>query len=73
VISRYLVIVLALAAAIIRAEQGEWVAAAGLAFLALGLAILKLANTKPGLKPYAYVSFAITAVSMAVVLVRMRS
>lgn len=70
--SRYLVILLALVAAIIRAEQGEWLAAAGLAFLALGLALLKLAAVKPGLKPIAYASFAVTAVSMVIVLVRMR-
>ena len=71
--SRYLVILLAIVAAIIRAEQGEWLAAAGLAFLALGLAMLKLAAVKPGLKPFAYVSFVVTAVTMAIVLVRMRS
>jgi hypothetical protein len=70
VISRYLVIVLALVAAIIRAEQGQWLAAAGLAFLALGLAILKLAANKPALKPYAYASFAVTAVAMIIVIVR---
>ena len=71
--SRYLVILLALVAAIIRAEQGEWLAAAGLAFLALGLAMLKLAAAKPALKPVAYVSFVVTAVTMLIVLVRMRS
>ncbi|HYN08823.1 MAG TPA: hypothetical protein VES67_15690 [Vicinamibacterales bacterium] len=72
-LSRYLVILLALVAAIIRAEQGEWLAAAGLAFLALGLAMLKLAVAKPTLKPFAYVSFAVTAVTMVIVLARMRS
>ena len=70
-VSRYLVIVLALVAAIIRVQQGQWLAAAGLAFLALGLAILKLAVTKPVLKPFAYASFAITAVAMIIVVVRM--
>ena len=72
-ISRYLVIGLALVAAVIRAEQGQWLAAAGLAFLALGLAILKLAAARPTLKPLAYVSFAVTVVSLIIVLVRMRS
>jgi hypothetical protein len=72
VISRYLVILLACVAAIIRAQQGEWLAASGLAFLALGLALLKLAAVRPNLKPLAYVSFAVTALVMIVVLVRMR-
>jgi hypothetical protein len=69
-ISRYLVIILALVAAMIRVQQGQWLAAAGLAFLALGLSILKLAATKPALKPFAYASFAITAVAMIIVIVR---
>ena len=71
-ISRYLVILLALVAAIFRAQQGEWVAAAGLAFLALGLAILKLSAQKPAIKPFAYVSFAVTILSMIIVFVQMR-
>jgi hypothetical protein len=71
-ISRYLVIVLALVAAVIRAQQGEWLAAAGLGFLALGLAILKLSATRPALKPYAYASFVVTAVAMIIVVVRAR-
>jgi hypothetical protein len=71
-ISRYLVILLALIAAIFRAQQGEWLPAAGLAFLALGLALLKLADNKPALKPYAFVSFGVTAVVMVVVFVQMR-
>ena len=72
-ISRYLVILLACVAAIIRAQQGEWLAASGLAFLALGLAILKLSATKPAIKPFAHASFAVTAVVMIIVFVQMRS
>jgi hypothetical protein len=72
VISRYLVILLALVAAIFRFQQGEWLAASGLAFLALGLALLKLADAKPGLKPYAFVSFGVTALVMVVVFIQMK-
>ena len=71
-ISRYLVILLAIVAAIFRAQQGEWLAASGLAFLALGLALLKLASAKPGLKPFAFVSFGVTVLVMIIVFVRMR-
>ena len=71
-ISRYLVILLAVVAAIFRAQQGEWLAASGLAFLALGLALLKLAEHKPGLKTYAFLSFGVTAIVMVVVFVQMR-
>jgi hypothetical protein len=71
VISRYLVIVLAFVAAGFRIVQGAWVEAAGLASLGLGLAFLKLAEHTPALRPFAFVSFAITALAIAVALIRL--
>jgi hypothetical protein len=68
--SRYLVIALALGAGAFRASQGAWVEAGGLFGLGAGLIVLKLAATKPALKPYAYLAFAVTAVAMGVVLYR---
>lgn len=69
-ISRYLVIGLAFLAAGLRAAQGGVVEAVGLAGLGFGLAILKLAERRPALKPIAYVGFLATAVSIAIVLIR---
>jgi len=70
VISRYLVIALALIAAGFKASQGALVETVGLASLALGLVILKLAGTRPGLKPMAWLSFLVTAIAMGTVLMR---
>jgi hypothetical protein len=72
VISRYLVIALALGAAVTRMAQGAWVEAAGLLGLGGGLLALQWARRRPEVKPVAWVGFAVTAVSMIVVLVRMR-
>ncbi len=69
-ISRYVVIALAFAAAGLRVSQGAWVEAAGLAGLGAGLALLKLAAVRPAVKPAAYVAFLITALSILVVLIR---
>ena len=69
-ISRYLVIALAFGAAAYRLSQGAWVEAAGLVALGAGLVILKLAATRPRIKPVAYASFLITAVAIGVVLAR---
>jgi hypothetical protein len=70
VISRTLVIVLALGAALYRAVQGAWVEAGGLAALGAGLILLALAPGRPALKPLAWVAFLLTAASMIVVLLR---
>jgi hypothetical protein len=70
VISRYLVIALAIGAAGLRASQGEWIAAGGLASLAAGLIALRLAPTYPQLKRAAYVAFAITAGAMILYFMR---
>ena len=69
-ISRYLVIVLALVAGAMRVSQGAWVEAAGLFSLGAGLAVLKLAGSRPASRPVAYVLFAVTALSIAIVLIR---
>ena len=70
VISRTLVIILALGAALYRATQGAWVEAGGLAALGAGLVLLALAPRRPALKPLAWVAFLLTAASMIVVLLR---
>jgi hypothetical protein len=72
VISRYLVITLAVGAAAFRLSEGAWVETTGLAALAAGLIILQLSPRRPGLKPFAWVAFSVTAVTMIVVFVRMR-
>jgi len=73
VISRYLVIVLAAGAAVMRATQGAWVEATGLASLAAGLVLLRLAGTKPALKPLAYLAFLATALAIVVMIIRRAS
>ena len=69
-ISRYLVITLAFIGAGFRATQGALVEATGLASLGLGLVILKLAATRPGLKQIAWLMFLVTAVAMGMALMR---
>lgn len=63
-------IALAFIAGAMRAAQGAWVEAAGLFGLGAGLAILKLAGSRPALKPAAYVFLLVTALSIAVVIIR---
>ena len=70
-ISRYLVIVLAFVAAGFRFLQGAWVEAIGLASLGLGLSFLKLASHTPSLRLAAYVSFGVTALAIAIALIRL--
>ncbi len=71
-VSRYLVITLALAAAAYRASQLAWVEAGGLASLGVGLVILSLAARRPALRPLAWLAFLVTAASIAAVLLRVR-
>ena len=71
-ISRYLVIALAVGATVMRLTQHAWVEATGLAALAGGLVILQLATRKPAIKPLAWVAFSVTGITMIVVWVRMR-
>jgi len=70
VFSRYLVIALAFVAAGYRATQGAWIEAVGLFGLGSGLVALKLSATRPGLRPFAYLAFLVTALSVGAVLYR---
>lgn len=68
--SRYLVIALALGAAVYRASQGAWIESIGLFGLGGGLVVLRLSATRPQLKPIAYLGFLVTALAMGAVLYR---
>ena len=68
--SRYLVIALALGAAVYRASQGAWIESVGLFGLGGGLIVLRLSATRPQLKPIAYLGFLVTALAMGAVLYR---
>jgi hypothetical protein len=72
VISRYFVIGLAVIAAALRARDHAWIETAGLSALALGLILLRLADSRqqPALKKTAWALFAITLVAMAIVFKR---
>ena len=70
--SRSIVIALALGLAAYRASQGAWMASSGLLGLGGGLVVLKLAERRPAIKPLAYAGFALTALSMLIVLLRRR-
>jgi hypothetical protein len=63
--------VLAFVAAGFRILQGAWIEALGLGCLGLGLSFLKLAPQNPSLRPLAYGSFAVTALSITIVLIRL--
>jgi hypothetical protein len=71
VISRYLVIVLALGAAGLQASRGAWIEAIGLLGLAAGLIALRFAPPdRPQYRRLAWVGFLITAIAIAIVIVR---
>jgi hypothetical protein len=72
-VSRYLIIALALGAAAMRIAQHAWIESTGLAALAAGLVILQMAARRPALKPLAWAAFTVTAATMVVVWVRMQS
>lgn len=71
-LSRYFVIVLALGLAVMRARDRAWVETTGLAMLALGLTLFRLAEARhqPMLKRLGYVCIAITVLAMAIVFQR---
>ena len=69
-ISRFLVIALAFGASVYRFSQGAWVEGTGLACLAVGLTILRIAPARPAIRPLAYVAFVVTAIAMGVVIFR---
>lgn len=70
-ISRVLVIVLALGTAVAQASRGAWPEAAGLAGLAAGLAVLRWAPAS--MRWAAWVAFAGTAAAIVAVLIRMQN
>jgi hypothetical protein len=70
VISRPLVIILAFVAAIMRASQGAWQETIGLTALGSGLVFLKLAETRPAFKQFAYLCFLLTGASVVLLLFR---
>ncbi len=70
-ISRYLVILLAFGAAAMRISQGAVTEAVGLAGLGGGLLCLKLGERRPALKRFARLGFAVTAIAILLVLLRM--
>ena len=68
-ISRYLVIALALGAACYRLYEGAWIEAIGLLGLGGGLVCLKVGETRPGWKRLALAGFAVTAAAIVTTLV----
>ena len=69
-ISRPLVIILAFVAAGIRASQGAWPETLGLAALGSGLVILRVGDTRPAIRQYAWLCFLVTAIVIVLVLLR---
>lgn len=69
-ISRYLVIALAFGACVVQVSRGAWMEAVGLFGLGAGLTLLKLAESRPILKPGAWAGFAVTAVAIVIVFVQ---
>jgi len=72
VVSRTLVIALALGAAIYRATHAAWIEAIGLAALGGGLMLLTVSARRPALRILAWFAFLLTAASVIVVLLRGR-
>ena len=69
-ITRALVIVLAFGGALLRASQGAWVEATGLAGLGAGLVAWKFSGARPALKPLAYLGFVLFAVAIVIAALR---
>ena len=61
---RYVAIALAFVLAAYRMYEGAWVAAAGLLGLGGGLACFELGKRQPAYRRFAWVGFAVTAVSV---------
>ena len=71
-VSRLIVIVIALGATAYRFATGFYLDALGLLGLATGLIFLKAAESRPPLRRYAYLCFLVTAVVMGMVLYQRR-
>jgi hypothetical protein len=70
VISRYVLTALVFGIGLMRVVQGAWMAAAGLFAMGAGLVLLKMAERKPALRPYAYVCFLGTAAAIITILMQ---
>jgi hypothetical protein len=70
VISRFILTILVFGIGLMRAAQGAWLAAAGLFAMGIGLLILKAAERRPAIKPFAYVCFAGTAAAIVTLLIQ---
>ena len=68
--TRYFVIALALGAAAYRGAQGAWIETIGLLGLGVGLALLKIAATRPAIRPFAYLCFLVTALALGAMFYR---
>lgn len=68
--SRIFVIVLALAVAAYRFVTGAHLEAVGLLGLGVGLIFLKVGETRPEVRRYAYLCFLVTAIVIGMVLFR---
>ena len=71
-VSRVFVIVLALGMAAYRFATGAHFESLGLLGLGVGLIFLKVGETRPHLRQYAYLSFLVTAIVIGTVLYRGR-
>jgi hypothetical protein len=69
-VSRYLVIALAFAAALMQFQRAAWLEGLGLFCLGFGLVALKMAASRAVWKRVAWISFIATALSILIALVR---
>jgi hypothetical protein len=70
--SRIILTILVFGVAIFRLTQGAWLAAAGLFAMGAGLVVLRFAERKPALRPYAYACFLGTAAVIIYMLIEGR-
>jgi hypothetical protein len=70
--SRIILTILVFAVGLYRLTQGAWIAAAGLFAMGAGLVILRAAERKPALRPYAYACFLATAAVIIYMLIEGR-
>lgn len=71
-VSRLIVIVLALAMAVLQASRGAWVETVGLVALASGLALQRYWGQNPRLRWIPWLAYSITAMAMMAVFLRGR-
>lgn len=71
-ISRYVLTAVVFAVGVYRLTQGAWLASAGLFAMGAGLVVLKIAEKKPAVRPYAYACFLGTAAAIVTILLQGR-